>query len=77
MRERPRDLPKMLQPGVLWGGLKLQRVIPADPPSLIPIPLVPLWHPGAAWLIGLIGLVGMRWAKRIRASNKVDPGFFS
>jgi len=59
----PREIPKILQPADFpFGEVNLQQVVSVERPnaSLMAILLVPLWHPFFAWLIAVVGVLGLR-----------------
>jgi hypothetical protein len=59
----PRQIPKILQPADFpLGEVNLQQAVSAERPnaSLVAILLVPFWHPFVAWLIAVVGYLGLR-----------------
>jgi hypothetical protein len=63
----PREVPKILQPADFpLGDVNLQPAVSAERPtaSLVAILLVPFWHPFVAWLIALVGFLGLRFGRR-------------
>ena len=62
----PGLIPRILQPADFPDvEVDLQQVVVAKPPdaSLLPLLLVPLWHPFIAWLMLAIGFVGLRFSR--------------
>lgn len=60
-------LPAVAQPGDLQiAGLELRHVEVVRPPpaGFTQWLLVPFWHPGSAWLMALLGSLGLRWLPR-------------
>jgi hypothetical protein len=59
----PRQIPKILQPADFpLGEVNLQQAVSAERPnaSLVAILLVPFWHPFVAWLVAMLGYLGLR-----------------
>ena len=60
----PREFPRILQAADFpRGEIDLLPAVPADRPTPSPVAilLVPFWHPVAAWLIALVGLLALRF----------------
>jgi len=69
----PREVPDVLQPADFpLGDVNLQPSVRAKPPtpSLVPLLLVPFWHPFVALLFVLIGILTQRLGRpAFRAGN--------
>jgi hypothetical protein len=62
----PQEVPKILQPANFsHEAINLRAAVPAARPdaSLVPMLLVPLWHPFVAWAIGLVGALALRFGR--------------